>query len=509
MGAYMDYKIENANLGHLGVDFQYRLCKCFIEEEKFFRQLENVIDQNMFTEPMLKVFVGIMVDYNRKYETIPSYQTIKIAFREYRQNRIDVEEFEATCDKIRDMSTEGYDMTKDIGMRFFRQQACTKIAREIDAASVSGDTDKIEKLLNKMNDAINIGCDDYEPIDIFHDEEKVLSEDYRVTIPVGIELVDEFLEGGLAKGELGLIVGSSSFGKTSLTTAMAMYASCYKCEQNGYNGYKVLQILFEDREKTVQRKHYARLSGYEAKDLSKIENIETVKGIIKNHPEREIIKKNLRIVRFPSGKITPTFIRGWLKKLINKGFRPDMVSFDYFGCLRLEGSGSENKYERQEKTMREIESMCNEFNIAGWVAHQGNRDSFKSDVVGMEEGGGSISISQIAHIIMTISKNEDDKRNNTATIAIPKNRAGKAGVVIKKVYFNNGTCQMNSDDAYIDNGIEDGVFATQTGGNSGGDAPSGAFSIDSHNNDYTIGSIKPNAEKWGGNFEKIPKTDIF
>ena len=66
------------------------------------------------------------------------------------------------------------------------------------------------------------------------------------------------MEGGLGKGELGVIIGPTSFGKTSLTTAMASYAA----EHN----FKVLQIVFEDRIKQIQRKHLGRITGIEAKD---------------------------------------------------------------------------------------------------------------------------------------------------------------------------------------------------------------------------------------------------
>ena len=54
----MAKKNSRDNLGYLGVDFQYKLIKSFMDDHKFFRDLNNIIDQNMFTDPNLKTMLG-------------------------------------------------------------------------------------------------------------------------------------------------------------------------------------------------------------------------------------------------------------------------------------------------------------------------------------------------------------------------------------------------------------------------------------------------------------------
>ena len=46
---------------------------------------------------------------------------------------------------------------------------------------------------------------------------------------------------------------------------------------------------------------------------------------------------------------------------------------------------------------------------------------------------------------MTIARTIEDIEENLATIAILKNRAGKAGKVFNNVEFNNGTCRISTD----------------------------------------------------------------
>lgn len=40
--------INTSTLGYLGNEFQIKLVKCFIEDQKFFTSIVNLVDQNMF-----------------------------------------------------------------------------------------------------------------------------------------------------------------------------------------------------------------------------------------------------------------------------------------------------------------------------------------------------------------------------------------------------------------------------------------------------------------------------
>ena len=40
----MNGKLDKNSLGYLGIDYQYRLVKCFVEDSKFFGELANIID---------------------------------------------------------------------------------------------------------------------------------------------------------------------------------------------------------------------------------------------------------------------------------------------------------------------------------------------------------------------------------------------------------------------------------------------------------------------------------
>lgn len=436
---------QTNKIGFLGEDFQYKLVHEFIEDKEFFKDLCDIIDQNLFTDPNLKTLVGVMREYYKKEQVPPGYDVLKIVLSDKAHNETEKEFYLSVVDKVHQTSSEGSEYIKELSEKFFKQQNMIRVANEIIKIAGKGDISNYDRCVEILNKALTQGTSEDLGYSVFDNENETLSEDYRVAIPTGIGKIDETLEGGLGKGELGVIVGSSSFGKTSLTTAMSSFAATYRCPQNNNDGYKVLQIVFEDRVKQIQRKHIGRITGFEAKDLSKPGIIEQVREQLAKYGDRELLQKNLRIVRLPSGEKTADDIKRLIIKLRNIGFSPDMVIVDYFECLLCKGDSSDDKWEKEGKTMRKFESIAGELNIAMWIPVQGTKDSLNAEVVTMDKAGGSFKKIQIAHIVMSIARTVEDIEASKATIAILKNRAGKAGKVFNNVEFNNGTCRISTD----------------------------------------------------------------
>ena len=429
---------KRSDLGYLGETFQYRLTHEFMENHTFFEDLSSIIDQNMFTDPNLKTLVGVMKNYYEREGHVPSYDMLEVELRDVSHSDKEIETYLAILEKVRNSASDGVERTRELAEKLFKQQNIIRTANEILKIAGNGDTNQYEACVDLLNDAMTKGTHNDFGEGLFDHINETLSDDYRVPIPTGIGKIDEALEGGLGKGELGVIIGPTSFGKTSLTTAMASYAAC--------NGYKVLQIVFEDRIKQIQRKHLGRITGIEAKDLSKPDVIDLVRQTIDAFPQKEELEKNLRIVKFPSGEKTARQIERFIKKLINSGFKPDLTIIDYFECLEHEiDKSSSNEFSQEGKTMRRFEAMAGELDMAIWIPSQGTKDSINLELVTMDKIGGSVKKAQIAHVIMSIARTVDDIANNKATIAILKNRAGKSGKVFNNVEFNNGTCRISTD----------------------------------------------------------------
>ena len=115
-------KIDKTNLGYLGVDYQYKLVKYFIEDTGFFDGIVNIVDPNAFTEPSLRNFVSIIKDKYLTNNIVPSYEMIGIITKSKSKNSIDIEECDALIHKLKfETSYEGNIEAKDIAIRFFKR----------------------------------------------------------------------------------------------------------------------------------------------------------------------------------------------------------------------------------------------------------------------------------------------------------------------------------------------------------------------------------------------------
>lgn len=448
--------IKEKSLKFLGEEYQQQLIGAFFFDREFFKDLQEIVDPNMFSDVNLRIIVNLMKEYYARENAAPSYAAIRILVNNYAHDEIEQETLQTLLKVIEDAELESIEWVKERALRFFKQQHIIKTANEILRIAGNGDDEKYEQCVDLLNQALHKGVHDDLGSGVFDDMGETLSDDYRTPIPTGIEHIDKILEGGLGKGELGVIIGSSSFGKTSLTTSMASYASTCK-EESGGKGFKVLQIVFEDGIKQIQRKHIAKIVSLEslkrggdvveAKDISKPENLQIVKNILEEYEDKEMMAKNLRIIRLPSGEYTASKIKNLVIKMRNNGFMPDLLIVDYFECLaHAADAGVQNEWEREGKTMRKFEAMAHELNMAIWIPLQGTKDSLQSDVVTMDKAGGSFKKIQIAHIVMSIARTMEDIEHNKATLAVLKNRAGKSGQVFKNADFNNGTCIISTSE---------------------------------------------------------------
>ena len=447
----MGKAIDKSTLGYLDVDFQYKLTKCFIEEPHFFSEISTIVDQNAFTDSLLRTFVGTLKDYYYKESVVPSYETMGTALKSKAKTTNELQEWTDLIDKLHfKTSLEGYTLVKETALKFFKQQNLIKVANKILEIAGKGDIDRYDECQKLLDDASLAGNEDefgFSPYDL---EDKALSQEFKVPIPTGISKLDDALNGGLEKRKIGLIIGSAGFGKSTFSTCIASYAATYRCQLNNNEGFKVLQIYFEDDDVDIARKHFSKITGVEARNLTKDRTqIAEIREVLDNYEGKELIQKNLKLKPFLAHTKSATDIGIFIKRLINTGWKPDLVIIDYFECLLAERSGysTDSEWKRQGDTIRKIENLAKELDIAIWVPTQGNKDSITSpDVVTMNQAGGSIIKVQAAHVVISIARSLEDIDNSRATMAILKNRSGKSGVVLHNIRFDNGTSRISCDE---------------------------------------------------------------
>lgn len=426
-------KKEVKNLGYLGYSFQIKLVKQMIEDTKFSESIIDIISPNYFDNEYIRLIVASVKDYKESYETIPTYDTIKQIIKSEVRRDIARESALEMVKEVINSDSKDCLHTQEVAIKFCKQQELKKANQKIQKILDTGDFDRYEECEEILKQALTIGDITDDGIDVFHAIEEVLSDDFRSPIQTGIVGLDNLMDGGLAKGELGVILAPFGVGKTTLVTRMANTA---------YNlGYNVVQIFFEDNPKVIQRKHLTCWTEIPLSDLT--ERKEEVKQMLPTLKSKE---GNLILKKMASDGTTIPQIRQYLRKLTSNGMKPDVVFVDYIDCI-APTKQFKDEWSGEGNVMRQFETMISELDIVGWTAIQGNRSSIGANVVQADMIGGSIKKGQIGHFIVSIAKTLEQKEEGRATMAILKSRFGKDGVIFEDILFDNGTLVIDTNDS--------------------------------------------------------------
>ena len=420
------------NFNYLGETFQLQLLNQVILDKEFARSIIDVIELNYFENKYFKLIIQMVKEYYKKYESSPSFETLgQIAKSEFQQE-LAARMVLDTINKVSEAPLEGSTYVQEKALKFCKQQELQKVMTKAQKIIDGGEFENYDTVEEMVSKALQVGEVDKGTEDVFHNLDEVLNDDYRHPVPMGIAGIDKLLKGGLAKGEIGVILAPTGVGKSTLLTKIA---------NHGFNlGYNILQIFFEDNPKIIQRKHFTLWTGIAPDDMTnkKEEIMEKVTSI------KESMTNKLTLKKLPSDTLTMMQIKNQVRKMIAEGNKIDMVLLDYIDCV-VPDKNLGDEWKSEGSVMRGFEAMCHELNIVGWTATQGNRSSISSEVVTTDQMGGSIKKAQVGHVIISVAKSLQQKEMKLATIAITKSRIGSDGVVFENCKFDNELIEIDTE----------------------------------------------------------------
>ena len=425
---------KEVTLGYLGYRFQTEFINQILHpaNRKFADRIIDIVHAKYFDNEYFRLIIATIKDYYERFEKIPAWDTLETILKVEIKDKITQEYVFEITKEIRNLEVEDWEYVQAEALNFCRQQELKRANDKVSKIIEAGDFGRYEECAEIMKEALSVGSEKDDGTSITEGWDTVLQEDFRHPIPTGISGIDELTDGGLSRGELGVILAPYGVGKTTILT---------KISNTAYNmGYNVLQIVFEDIPDVIKRKHAACWSGIDLNSLS--DNQDKVLEVIK---ERTNGRENDLVIRkFSSEGVTVNHLKSYVRHLISVGFKPDMIVLDYIDCVESTKRYND-EWSGEGNVMRGFESMLAEYNIVGWTAVQGNRSSVSAEVVTGDQMGGSIKKAQIGHFIMSIARTLAQKEGNRATIAVLKSRFGKDGVIFEDCTFDNGRVFIDTE----------------------------------------------------------------
>ncbi len=405
---------QEKSFSKFGKSFQEDLCHLIVNDRGFADQMFEVLDLNFLELKHLRVFVGKVKEYRKKYGVHPTSNimhsilrtgldaepdSVKLRIREYYARVLANGQAPASADFI-----------KDTALDFCKKQKLKEaLIKSVDLIK-SSSFDEVSKVIDN---ALKLGSDNSLGYDYLADFEARFVKKARDPVSTGWKDIDDISKGGLGKGELGVVVAPTGAGKSMVLVHLG--AQAIKAGKN------VLHYTLELADTVVANRYDSAITGVELKNLAVFKE--------KIYDEVREIEGKLIIKEYPTRSASIQTIKNHLEKLKRRDFTPGMIIVDYGDLIRPENSRKDEKRHQLETIYEELRGIAQICECPLWTASQTNRSGLNAEVITMESISEAFNKCFVADFIFTVSRTVEDKNTNQGRIFVAKNRNGPDGLV--------------------------------------------------------------------------------
>jgi replicative DNA helicase len=410
-------------LKKFGATFQ---CKCIaglLSDKTFIERLCDIVDPTSFESDAHQWIVKEIVQYFLEYKTLPTLDCFKVKIEQ-----IDNQIFKQTItDQVREiwLKTEDTDLTfiKEQFLDFCKNQKIkSALIESVEFMKVG----EYEKIKHSFDQALKAGMERNIGHEYLVEVDKRMNVMAREYINTNWVEIDTVLDGGLAKGELGIIISAAGGGKS--WTLAKLGAEAMK------QGKNVLHVTLELNENYVGLRYDACFTGINFQDIRK--HIDVIKQKIATIPGKLFIKY------YPIKTVSANSLKIHVERIQMLGNKIDMMIVDYADILKSCNSDkNNNSYTEAGNIYEELRGVAGELQIPIWSASQSSRAGAEEDIITAGLVADSYRKIMTCDFVMSLSRKTADKIANTARVHVIKNRFGPDGMTFP--------CRMNAGNGDI------------------------------------------------------------
>ena len=405
-------------LSEYGYSFQVKALSAMFSDRSFLQQIADIIQAEYFESDANSWLLDIILTHFREYKTPPSHDVLKVKITEIDDDILKTSIMEQLKEVFRYIESDDLKFVKDEILRFCKNQEIKHAIMDSVNLLKIGNYDEIK---SKIDSAMKAGAD----TDIGHEYKNDVIARYtnsaRDTITTGWDVIDDLMDGGLAKGELGVVMAPAGIGKSWMLINIG--ANAVK------RGKTVIHYTLELNDTYVGQRYDSVITGIAAQNLKNY--TDDIEEKLKTLPGELIIKY------YPTKSTGVMGIKAHIEKTIMQGNTPDLIVIDYGDLLKV--NTKKDKHEALEELYEELRGMAGEYEIPVWTASQAGRSALEDDIIEADKIASSYGKVMVADFLMSLSRKVEDKLSGTGRGHVIKNRFGPDGITLpSKINTNNG-----------------------------------------------------------------------
>ena len=405
------------NYSEFGHDFQVNVLSMLVQDPMVFPKYSDVVSPDYFDDPSLASICRSIIEYYKNYNSMPTQVALKVFIDNDLPNQINVSERQrilSLLDIIYSRDNSGnFQYVLDKIIEFGSLQALKNAVYNIVDDIKSGDEYDPQRLRQYLEKALAVGSDRNCGLNFFKESlniseyiksSSIYSLDKKIR--TGFPSIDGAVN-GLSPGEFGVLVGTKNIGKSTILTNLGYQALL--------QGKNVLHVTCELKEVDVAIKYAALMSNH-----TTLEIIQNSDKYLQSISIPGVGKDALIIKYFSPSTLTPSMFRSFLSRLRGDGIKPDMIILDYLKQLKCQRD--HNGY---GELVDQIIGILDDFDVAIWTAHQGNRSTWRKENVTVSDIGDSWQIIEKADVAISLSQTQEEKQVGVFKMNLDCARRGK------------------------------------------------------------------------------------
>jgi replicative DNA helicase len=408
----MDNDVKEVNtLKEFGTNFQTKCIANLISDRPFLERIIEIISPDFFEADSHKWIVKLVMEYFPKYREIPTMEVFSVEIKRIADPVLQASVKQEAMRAYQQVSATDKEFVKEKFLEFCKNQ---KLKNAIwDSYSMLKQRN-YDGIWNVINEASRAGVERNLGHDYQLDIDTRMTAAARETIKTNWEVIDQHMDGGLGKGELGFVVAPAGSGKSWFLARLGAEAM--------RQGKHVMHFTMELNEKYVGLRYDACFSGIAFQDVRN--NVDMVKKEIAKIPGKLYIKY------FPIKTASAATLKMHIDRLqLINGVKIDLVIVDYADILRpFAAEKNSNSYSEAGNVYEELRGVLGELQVPGWTASQSNRSAHEEEIIEAHNVADSYRKIMTGDFILSLSRRMEDKLASTGRVHVMKNRFGADGM---------------------------------------------------------------------------------